>query len=152
MIFDHGAGTEPVLSRSKSHIYGSTSGAAAGSGGDEVDNHLHTVNLLQFQSSQTIYNIHLTFLPPALPLHHANVIGLVSMCGDKPCEGYREGKGHSSRCSNGSGTCLQVRVTVPEIAVSMDAQEFQILQDVAAHLASEQVRSQNIKADIRCIS
>ena len=34
----------------------------------------------------------------------------------------------------------QVRVTVPEIAVSMDAQEFQILQDVAAHLAAEQVR------------
>ena len=136
MILDRGAGIEPVLSRSKSHIYGSTSGAAAGSGGDEVDNHLHTVNLLQFQSSQTIYNIHLTFLPPALLLHHANVIGLVSMCGDKTCEGYREGKGHSSCCS-----CLQVRVTVPEIAVSMDAQEFQILQDVAAHLASEQVRS-----------
>ena len=35
---------------------------------------------------------------------------------------------------------VQVRVTVPEIAVSMDAQEFQILQDVAAHLAAEQVR------------
>ena len=34
---------------------------------------------------------------------------------------------------------VQVRVTVPEIAVSMDAQEFQILQDVAAHLAAEQV-------------
>lgn len=30
-------------------------------------------------------------------------------------------------------------MTVPEIAVSMDAQEFQILQDVAAHLAAEQV-------------
>lgn len=29
-------GMQPLLSRSKSHIYGSTSGAAAGSGGDEV--------------------------------------------------------------------------------------------------------------------
>ena len=36
------------------------------------------------------------------------------------------------------GIWLQVRVTVPEIAVSMDAQEFQILQDVASHLAAEQ--------------
>ena len=31
-----GAAVQPLLSRSKSHIYGSTSGAAAGSGGDEV--------------------------------------------------------------------------------------------------------------------
>ena len=30
-------------------------------------------------------------------------------------------------------------MTVPEIAVSMDAQEFQILQDVASHMAAEQV-------------
>lgn len=34
---------------------------------------------------------------------------------------------------------MQVWVTVPEIAVSMDAQEFHILQDVAASLAAEQV-------------
>ncbi len=38
--------------------------------------------------------------------------------------------------------CMQVWVTVPEIAVSMDAQEFHILQDVAASLATEQVGSQ----------
>jgi hypothetical protein len=37
---------------------------------------------------------------------------------------------------------MQVWVTVPEIAVSMDAQEFHILQDVAASLATEQVGSQ----------
>ena len=38
------------------------------------------------------------------------------------------------------GLWLQVRVMVPEIAVSMDAQEFQILQDVASHMAAEQVK------------
>ncbi len=83
MILDRGAGIEPVLSRSKSHIYGSTSGAAAGSGGDEVDNHLHTVNLLQFQSSQTIYNIHLTFC-----LQHCYFITpmLLDLC---PCAGIK---------------------------------------------------------------
>ena len=35
-VFTCHTGMQPLLSRSKSHIYGSTSGAAAGSGGDEV--------------------------------------------------------------------------------------------------------------------
>ena len=35
---------------------------------------------------------------------------------------------------------VQVRLRVPEISVAMDAKEFEILQDVAAHLAGEQVR------------
>ena len=35
-------------------------------------------------------------------------------------------------------------MTVPEIAVSMDAQEFHILQDVAASLAAEQVGCQPV--------
>lgn len=35
--------------------------------------------------------------------------------------------------------CLQVRLRVPEISVAMDAKEFEILQDVASHLAGEQV-------------
>ncbi len=35
--------------------------------------------------------------------------------------------------------CAQVRLRVPEISVAMDAKEFEILQDVAAHLAGEQV-------------
>lgn len=37
---------------------------------------------------------------------------------------------------------VQVRLRVPEISVAMDAKEFEILQDVAAHLAGEQVRVQ----------
>ena len=50
---------------------------------------------------------------------------------------------------------LQVRVMVPEIAVSMDAQEFQILQDVASHMAAEQVsllsaRPQTLQSSLLC--
>jgi hypothetical protein len=36
---------------------------------------------------------------------------------------------------------LQVRLRVPEITVAMDAKEFEILQDVAAHLSAAQVRA-----------
>ena len=44
---------------------------------------------------------------------------------------------------------------VPEIAVSMDAQEFQILQDVASHMAAEQVsrlsaRPQTLQSSLLC--
>ena len=35
--------------------------------------------------------------------------------------------------------CAQVRLRVPEISVAMEAREFEILQDVASHLALEQV-------------
>ncbi len=53
------------------------------------------------------------------------------------------------------GLWLQVRVMVPEIAVSMDAQEFQILQDVASHMAAEQVsllsaRPQTLQSSLLC--
>ena len=52
---------------------------------------------------------------------------------------------------------LQVRVMVPEIAVSMDAQEFQILQDVASHMAAEQVsllsaQPQHLQSSLFCRS
>lgn len=40
--------------------------------------------------------------------------------------------------------CLQIRLRVPEIEVAMDAKEFQILQDVAAHLSAAQVRVSSI--------
>jgi len=48
--------------------------------------------------------------------------------------------------------CLQVRLRVPEISVAMDAKEFEILQDVASHLAGEQVHIlQNLLPCLRTI-
>ena len=116
------AGAQTLAGRSKSHIYGSTSGAAAGSGGDEV----RQLFALLEADDRVFY------AQRCLPLPNAWHVAWSAHAQDQAYIDYRYLCHPLLRA--------QVRLRVPEISVAMEAHEFEILQDVASHLAMEQVQ------------